>query len=78
MSDVLLIVGVRTDAPGIANRIQGALELARPVGDTAGQPFAWARPIDELTAADLDRLAGLVGWDVIERMNIGGVTGDAT
>lgn len=76
MTDVIVLIGVRTDAPGIAPRIQAALELARPTGDPAGQPFAWAKAVDELTAEDVDRIAAIAGWDVVDRLGIARVTGE--
>jgi hypothetical protein len=71
----LLIVAVRTDhPPEIQRRIETILAAtatyAEPPETTAA---VWAKSIDELTANDLDRLAGFIGWDRVRDLNVGDV-----
>jgi len=68
----LLLVAVKTDQPNIERRLRTILAASEPV-EPDTEPVAWAKPINELVAADLDALASLVGWDAVSRLRVGDV-----
>ena len=76
MTDVLLIVALKTDQPHIKRRLDAILAASEPVQPDT-EPVAWAKPVDELIAADLDALAALTGWKAVERLRVGDVTAGA-
>jgi hypothetical protein len=70
MTEVLLLVALKTDQPDIARRIRLILAAAEPiVPDTEACVFA--KDVDELVAADLDALAQFMDPDNIARLRIG-------
>ena len=74
MAESLLIVAIKTDQRDIARRLKVILAVAEPQelrDPPETSPCAWAKTLDELTAADLDALAGLIGWDAVGRLNLG-------
>lgn len=72
MSDVLLIVALRTDQPDVERRLRTIVAAAQPI-DIQTEACAHAQPVSELTAGDLDRLAAIIGWDAVDRLNVGAV-----
>lgn len=72
----LLLVAVRVDHPPqeMRRRIQtilAAMATYEQPPDTEACVFA--KPVDELVAADLDCLAHFMGWDAVRRLNVGDV-----
>lgn len=79
MTDVLLIVALKTDQPNIERRLKTILAAAEPVDPLCHtEPVAWANLVDDLVAADLDALAALVGWDAVSRLRVGAVVGEVS
>lgn len=70
MSDVLLLVAIKTDQPDIARRITTILTASQPIEQT-GDPCAWAKNVEELTADDRAALGALFHPADLERLNIG-------
>ena len=71
--DVLLLVALRTDQRDIARRARTILALAEPQEPHGGEASVWAKPVEELVAADLDALAYWIGWDAVSRLRVGQV-----
>jgi hypothetical protein len=74
----LLVIACRVDnADEIRKRVETVLAVAatydRPPDTT---PVAWAKPLSELVASDLDLLAALVGWRAVEDLNAGFVVSE--
>lgn len=71
MPDGLLIVAIKTDQPNIKRRMETILAAAAPVQDPPNtEAQVYAKPVEELRAADLACLAHFVGGDGIDRLNI--------
>ena len=71
-ASVLLLVALKTDQPNIERRLRTILAAAEPVNPDT-EAVAWAKPVEELAAADLDALAVLVGWEAVSRLRVGDV-----
>lgn len=70
--DVLLLVAVRTDQHNIKRRMEMILAGADP-SQPGSNAEVFAKPVDELVAQDLDRLAAIIGWPAVRRLNVGDV-----
>lgn len=75
MSDVLLLVAIKTDQPNVKRRIETILAAAQPIQDPPNtEAQVWTREVEDgLVAADLDGLARYFGWNGIRRLNVGDV-----
>ncbi len=86
MSDpFLVVVALRAYEQEVAEKIQAILRAAKPVDDPPEtEGHVWYRRVrlysseapdtaqeGELTVADLDRLAAIIGWEAVERLNVG-------
>lgn len=74
MGEVLLLVALKTDQPNIERRLKTILAASEPFAPDT-EPHAWAKPVNELVAADFDALSVLLGWDAVSRLRVGGVAG---
>ena len=71
----LLIVAVRVDD---SRDVQRRMETILAAMSTREQPpdttaTAWCKPLSDLVAADLDRLAEFMGWPAVRDLNVGDV-----
>lgn len=81
----LVLVALRAEEHEVAEKIQAILKTAAPTADPPDTEahvwYRWVRlssgtetPIaeaHELSVADLDRLAAIIGWEAVERLNVG-------
>jgi hypothetical protein len=67
----LVVVALRTDDEHAQRRLSTILAAASSYEvppDT--EATVVARPVGELVASDLDRLASIIGWDCVHRLNL--------
>lgn len=68
----LVVIALRTTDRHVQRRLETALSIAASYDeppDTA--PCVFAKPVSELVANDLDRLAEFMGWPAVRDLNLG-------
>jgi hypothetical protein len=70
--NALVIVALRTTDRHIQRRLETALSIAATYDTPPNTaPCVFAKPVGELVASDLDRLAEFMGWPAIRDLNLG-------
>jgi hypothetical protein len=68
----LVLVALRSDDKHAKRRLDTILAAAASYDDPADtESFVTAKPVSELVASDLDRLAAIIGWDGVRGLNLG-------
>jgi hypothetical protein len=76
----LVLVALRTDDKHVQRRLETILSIAASYDEPPDTtPSVWAKPVGELVANDVDRLASFIGWSQVDDLNlgVGVVSGDS-